>query len=101
MEDIEIIYGSENGQKTSECPNLNGKFHGTCYTSGQIRWVCDYVDGIRHGKSEEWFLNGQKSHEIYFLNDLLHGKSEGWFPNGNKSWDIDYFNNKFHGKVKT
>ena len=52
------------------------------------------VDGVRHGKYEEFYDNNQQRIKTTYVNDKLHGKYEQWYFNGQKWIDCTYANDE-------
>ena len=60
-----------------------------------------YLKGLGWSVEEEWWDNGQKRFEKYYLNGKAHGKGEGWRRNsGRKGYEYYYFHGKEHGPCK-
>lgn len=52
----------------------------------------------RYCRNIDNYPNGNKRHEINWLNCRKHGKEIGWCENGNKWVEIDWQNDQRHGK---
>ena len=126
---IELTNFNAEGFKTAiEVYNDQGQKQGTdtlFYTSGKIKEINSYKDGMLEGTTIGYFPNGAKEYEIsfekdkkqgfmrnYFLNGQL--KSTGWYDAGDPSGDwieynekgkvvstYTYLNNDLYGKSRT
>jgi hypothetical protein len=67
---------------------LNGKPNG--------RYIGDYKSGVRHGRGNFYFPNGNRHTGIY-QNDLANGHGEFIYANGNQ-YEGEFRNGAFHGR---
>jgi antitoxin component YwqK of YwqJK toxin-antitoxin module/putative intracellular protease/amidase len=87
---------------TREYLNAEGKTHGPSYrwtdsTRGQLEYALCYKDGVRHGSSTEWYINGQKYVTSNYANGVLHGSYTAWYSNGVKDMEGTYADGKKTG----
>jgi hypothetical protein len=64
------------------------------------KWYCKETNDLR--KNIEYWSNGNKRDEAYFLNRNLHREDgpahQTWFENGTKEYDSYWLNGKWHSK---
>jgi len=80
---------------TREYLNGEGRRHGPSYrwldsTRGQLEYAMCYKDGVRHGSSTEWYLNGQEYVRSNHATGVLHGPYTMWYSNGVKDQEGTY-----------
>ena len=67
------------------------------YPNGQKWHEIPYVNGQEHGLATWWHDNGQKGSEITYVNGQEHGLATWWNENGQKRSEITYVNGQVHG----
>ncbi len=75
-----------NGEGRRHCPLLS-KLDST---RGQLEYAMCYKDGVRHGSSTEWYLNGQEYVRSNHATGVLHGPYTMWYSNGVKDQEGTY-----------
>lgn len=77
----ELTVNPANGKRVHKGEPFTGvaqKLH----ANGRVAESDAYVDGLRHGPSQIWFADGQKSYEMHFENGLREGVAQTWWSNG-------------------
>lgn len=71
------------------------------YVSGTVKSKIDYVDGKRHGCETQWYKNGAKLLERFYIKGFKTGVHRSWWESGHLKFEY-HFNDKgeFHGLVK-
>jgi len=83
----------------------NAKLHGKTKInfeeSDKLKIIVEYKEGIRHGITEEFLLNGSLKSTSEYKNDLLHGRLIIFYKD-TKQKDNEYFyeNGKIVGFIK-
>ncbi len=54
-------------------------------------------DGQRHGLTQGWFYDGQRSLEENYVDGKKHGLVQYWYPDGKRRIKGEYVNGKKHG----
>lgn len=49
---------------------------------GRMRARVSYVAGLKEGRRESWWPNGQLAERRFYHHGLEHGSQEGWWQNG-------------------
>jgi antitoxin component YwqK of YwqJK toxin-antitoxin module len=51
--------------------------------NGELRYICNFVDGKKNGIEKKWFQNNNLESEITYFNNIKHGEFKVYYPNGN------------------
>jgi pimeloyl-ACP methyl ester carboxylesterase len=63
-------------------------------------YQCNYISNTKTGQYKEWYKTGQIKYSGIFKNGLRNGKSDGWYENGQKEAEESRSNGQLHGNVK-
>ena len=72
----------------------------TYHLNGRSERRTEYRDGIKHGKEEEWFKDGNKSSLANWQNGIRHGEQTEWYENGKKSFQGNMAEGKWIGECR-
>ena len=53
----------------------------------QQQYEKNYFNGVKHGKQEYWYKNGQKQLDLLYVNGKLEGRQIAWWKDGTKRFD--------------
>ena len=98
IEIIETKYPT--GRISSRKTYLNGQKHGPSeewYPNGQQWYKHNYLNGLQHGLSESWYSDGQQWYRGNYLNGRRYDLFEGWYENGKQFLKRNYLNDHLHG----
>ncbi len=94
----------ENGKLVSETEFSNGKEDGYLITyyasSGKVKEKGLSVNGLKTGKWQYYFANGNPRKELNYKNDKLDGISKIWDTNGTIIFQGNFIRNEFDHDVK-
>lgn len=78
-----------------------GKYKGYI-TNGNLKFVCDFVDGKMEGRYELYFDNGQLSITETYVNDKSSGEYKCFYDDEASTLECvcNYVDGKLHGKYK-
>lgn len=60
-------------------------FEGVAYSlfrDGKLRSEVEFHEGLRWGRTQEWYGSGVLAHEAHFFRDVVHGTRTDWYENG-------------------
>jgi antitoxin component YwqK of YwqJK toxin-antitoxin module len=81
---------------------LEGIKHGTTteyFYNGRKRRVINYKNGIKNGIAEEYRITGELLRQETYQDAKLNGPKSEWHPNGAKILDVQMRNAKPHGEA--
>jgi antitoxin component YwqK of YwqJK toxin-antitoxin module len=64
------------------------------------RTVTSYLDGLKHGRSESWYENGQKDYVRTYAAGREIGVHEGWWEDGSRRFQYHFLDGVHHGESK-
>jgi antitoxin component YwqK of YwqJK toxin-antitoxin module len=91
------VLRKDEGDGHSESNYLNGHVHGlykSYYSSGKIKDVCLYQNGVLTGRAIKYWPNGIKKMNVNYLNGEMDGIYEEWDQNGILISMKTYYNGK-------
>ncbi|SNW62487.1 MORN-repeat protein [Orpheovirus IHUMI-LCC2] len=62
------------------------------------RYTIDPITGLKEGKYESWYLNGNKNIKCWYKQGLLHDKYKSWYYDGQPITVCNYLNGELYGK---
>lgn len=71
------------------------------YHSGELAERAQYVDGLRHGLTEFWYINGQQWKKIDFEAGVFHGIFDCWNDEGQQVYRGEFVNGVSIGECNT
>jgi len=70
------------------------------YEEGDTSFRTSFFEGKEQGKSETWYLNGQRMEIRHFDHGKKTGRHYGWWENGKKKFEMNYHADMFEGNQK-
>jgi len=70
------------------------------HDNDNVKSECEMVNGLKHGKSQRFSIEGKLEKEFNYINDKAEGESKGYYKNGQIEEVYNYINNKREGKGK-
>lgn len=68
--------------------------------SGRPLQAGAYVNGLRDGRWETWYANGQRQATGTYVAGRRTGRHDGWWPNGQPKSCSDFANDVYDGEVR-
>jgi antitoxin component YwqK of YwqJK toxin-antitoxin module len=68
------------------------------YPDGGARSEIHYINGLRDGDSNRWYVDGSKSSRTVFVAGLREGDAIGWWPNGQMQFIRSYSTGLLEGE---
>lgn len=63
-------------------------------------YQCNYRSNTKEGRYEEWYSNGQKKYDAYFIEGKRNGICLGWYLNGQKESEEQWKDGQLNGKTR-
>tara|TARA_R110001592_G_scaffold139837_2_gene360264 strand:+ start:1655 stop:2251 length:597 start_codon:yes stop_codon:yes gene_type:complete len=70
------------------------------HSNGQLESENTYFEGLREGKSSQFYSDGSFKEERWYNENQKTGTHYGWWPNGNMKFEFHFVDGLHHGEAK-